>query len=198
MKLTELYNEALENPVTFTTFDDDGRVTISAMVGRTNVGYIIVEQLMNTYWMFEDELTEDEYYEIFPDDKFLKIEHLIVFDDYKNGGYGKALVNEAIKYAKQVGEDIIYLNASPMGGSGLNIGNLVNFYKSFGFKTLPHSDKWSKNKEMVLYLNKTLNENKKTNKKITCKNCGWSWKESESKKEDLYLCHKCGYNNEPR
>jgi transcription initiation factor TFIIIB Brf1 subunit/transcription initiation factor TFIIB len=27
---------------------------------------------------------------------------------------------------------------------------------------------------------------------ITCRNCGWSWKESESDKEDLYVCHKCG------
>ena len=51
MKLTTLYNEAIENPITFTTFDDDGRVTISAHVGRTNVGNIIVEQLMNVYWM---------------------------------------------------------------------------------------------------------------------------------------------------
>jgi len=152
MKLTELYNEAIENPVTFTTFDDDGRVTISAMVGRTNVGYIIVEQLMSVYWMFEDEITEDEYGEIFPDDRFLKIEHLIIFDDYKNGGYGKQLVNQAIQYGKEVGEGTIYLNASPMGSSGLNISNLVNFYKSFGFQILPHSNKWVNNKEMILRL----------------------------------------------
>jgi GNAT superfamily N-acetyltransferase len=152
MKLTKLYNEALESPVTFTTFDDDGRVTISAMVGRTNVGYIIVEQLMNGYWMFEDDMSEDEYSKLFPDDKFLKIEHLLIFDDYKGGGYGKQLVNQAIQYAKEIGENIIYLNASPMGNSGLNIGNLVSFYKSFGFKTLPHSDKWNKNKEMILKL----------------------------------------------
>jgi predicted RNA-binding Zn-ribbon protein involved in translation (DUF1610 family) len=32
-------------------------------------------------------------------------------------------------------------------------------------------------------------------KKITCRNCGWSWKESESDKEDLYVCHKCGFDN---
>jgi len=31
---------------------------------------------------------------------------------------------------------------------------------------------------------------------IKCKNCGWSWKESESSPEDLYLCHKCGFDNE--
>ena len=73
MKLLELYNEVLENPVTFTTFDDDGRVTISAMVGRTNVGYIIVEQITNGYWIFKDDISEYEYYEIFPDDSFLKI-----------------------------------------------------------------------------------------------------------------------------
>jgi hypothetical protein len=31
---------------------------------------------------------------------------------------------------------------------------------------------------------------------ITCENCGWSWKESESEPDDLYNCHKCGHNNE--
>ena len=152
MKLTTLYNEAIENPITFTTFDDDGRVTISAHVGRTNVGNIIVEQLMNVYWMFEDDMSEDEYDELFPDDTFLRIEHLFVPDDYKDKGYGKALVAQAIQYAKEIGEKIIYLNASPMGSSGLNINNLTNFYKSFGFQILPHSDKWSNNKEMILKL----------------------------------------------
>lgn len=163
MKLLELYNEALENPVTFTTFDDDGRVTISAMVGRTNVGYIVIEQITNGYWMFQDDISEEEYDEIFPDDSFLKIEHLLVFDDYKSGGYGKQLVNKAIEYAKEIGENIIYLNASPMGGSGLSIGNLVNFYKGFGFKTLPHSEKWANNKEMVLNLSSTINESETSN-----------------------------------
>lgn len=163
MKLLELYNEALESPLTFTTFDDDGRVTISAMVGRTNVGYIIIEQIRNGYWMFEDDISEDEYYKTFPDDSFLKIEHLLVLDDYKSGGYGKQLLNKAIKYGKEIGENIIYLNASPMGSSGLNIDNLVNFYKGFGFKTLTHSEKWSNNKEMVLNLSPTINESETNN-----------------------------------
>jgi GNAT superfamily N-acetyltransferase len=42
----------------------------------------------------------------------------------------------------------------------------------------------------------TINESE--DKTIKCKNCGWHWKESESAKEDLYLCHKCGYDNTPR
>ena len=32
---------------------------------------------------------------------------------------------------------------------------------------------------------------------ITCENCGWHWKASESDKSDLYVCHECGHDNEP-
>lgn len=31
--------------------------------------------------------------------------------------------------------------------------------------------------------------------KITCKNCGWSWRENSSDPNDLYKCHKCGNDN---
>ncbi len=30
---------------------------------------------------------------------------------------------------------------------------------------------------------------------ITCENCGWSWKESQTTKKDEYICHKCGFDN---
>jgi DNA-directed RNA polymerase subunit RPC12/RpoP len=32
-------------------------------------------------------------------------------------------------------------------------------------------------------------------KTITCTKCGWHWKESESSKKDLYICHECGHDN---
>lgn len=35
-------------------------------------------------------------------------------------------------------------------------------------------------------------------KTITCTKCGWHWKESESDKKDLYVCHKCGHDNTPK
>lgn len=35
------------------------------------------------------------------------------------------------------------------------------------------------------------------NDKIICDNCGWSWKKSEGG-DDLYICHMCGNNNEPK
>jgi hypothetical protein len=36
-----------------------------------------------------------------------------------------------------------------------------------------------------------------TPKEITCKNCGWSWNESDTTPIDKYICHKCGYDNTP-
>jgi len=33
--------------------------------------------------------------------------------------------------------------------------------------------------------------------KITCENCGWVWKISDGG-NDIYICHKCGYDNEEK
>ena len=35
-------------------------------------------------------------------------------------------------------------------------------------------------------------------KTITCEKCGWHWKESETTKNDMYNCHKCGKDNTPK
>jgi hypothetical protein len=40
--------------------------------------------------------------------------------------------------------------------------------------------------------------NESIDRTIKCGNCGWSWKESTSEPDDLYNCHKCGYDNEPK
>jgi hypothetical protein len=37
-----------------------------------------------------------------------------------------------------------------------------------------------------------------TDKTITCEKCGWHWKESETTKNDMYNCHKCGKDNTPK
>jgi DNA-directed RNA polymerase subunit RPC12/RpoP len=44
------------------------------------------------------------------------------------------------------------------------------------------------------FIKKLLRE--AVDKVIKCKGCGWTWKESESEPEDLYVCHKCGSDNE--
>lgn len=35
------------------------------------------------------------------------------------------------------------------------------------------------------------------NGKVHCENCGWSWKLSDGG-DDLYTCHKCGFDNTPK
>jgi hypothetical protein len=35
-------------------------------------------------------------------------------------------------------------------------------------------------------------------KTIKCSQCDWSWKESETDKKDMYVCHKCGHDNSPK
>ena len=35
-----------------------------------------------------------------------------------------------------------------------------------------------------------------TNTEIICDNCGWKWKIKDGG-NDLYICHKCDYNNTP-
>lgn len=34
-----------------------------------------------------------------------------------------------------------------------------------------------------------------TSQEVTCVNCGWKWNTSDSDKEDMYLCHQCGFDN---
>ena len=45
----------------------------------------------------------------------------------------------------------------------------------------------------MIKFSQLLNE---SSEKIKCDHCGWSWKKSEGGK-DLYICHKCGHNNNP-
>jgi len=33
---------------------------------------------------------------------------------------------------------------------------------------------------------------------ICCRNCGWHWKSSQSESADMYICHKCGFDNKFR
>lgn len=127
----------------------DDRVTITGYLNGTKIGEIIIEFCICCMWMFEDIISEEKYDELFPDDKFAKIEHLDVDDQYKRKGYAKQLMNKGLEYIKDEGENVVYLNASPMGFSGLNIYDLVEFYKLFGFRTFHEEDN---NEEMILEL----------------------------------------------
>jgi ribosomal protein S18 acetylase RimI-like enzyme len=116
---------------------DEDRTTINAYLDGNKIGSISMEILFGGYnYEFDDVFDEDDFYEIFPEDEIVKIEHIEVDDYYKNSGIGSELMKKGIKLMRNKGYDQFYLNASPMGFSGLKINDLVNFYKKFGFKEL--------------------------------------------------------------
>lgn len=140
MKLIKLYEEVLGD-VHFNYEVDDERVEIIALKDRKVVGKIVLVFVMDAWHEFEDaiekgDMSEEDYYKIFPNDSYANIEYLNVEDSERGQGFAKMLMNKAVSHAKREGEKVMYLNASPMGISGLNINDLVGFYKSFGFQTL--------------------------------------------------------------
>ncbi len=140
MKLKELFEAVIREPLFDYDVDED-RVIISAIQDNRVVGKIILEFVFDAYREFEDviekgEMTDDEYNAVFPNDRFAKIEYLNVIDGEKGNGYAKQLMVKAIVYARSKGENVIYLNASPIGHTGLHINDLTGFYNTFGFQTL--------------------------------------------------------------
>jgi GNAT superfamily N-acetyltransferase len=155
---TKLYEE--DGDLNFEINEHEDRITITGFINEGDiVGSVILEREFDAYYEFEGEMSEDDFYEIFEDGNFIKIEYIKIEDKYKNKGYGKLLLTKAIDYVKEIGESVIYLNASPMGNTGLALPELVSFYKKFGFKIIPQLNKYKENKEMVLHLNQNINEN---------------------------------------
>lgn len=123
---------------------------ISAKYNGDEIGVLVIYEVVNGYWMFDDVLSEDEYEEIFPDDEFIDFNYLNIPDANMRGeGIAKKLVSLGIEEAKKLGYTTIYLNASPMGGNGLPLNDLVGFYKSFGFNEFKHQ---GNNVLMVKYI----------------------------------------------
>lgn len=122
---------------------DEDRVEITAIHNQNKVGVIVLEFIIDAYREFEptiedtsNDFTESDYDKIFPNDRFTNIEYLKVVDGERGKGYAKLLMNKALSYARSKGETVMYLNASPMGFTGLNINDLVGFYKTLGFQPL--------------------------------------------------------------
>ncbi len=117
---------------------DEDEIRINAIYDHEIIGSLLLELMLDAYWHF-DEIPEDEFYKIFPDGKLVIISSVEIKNNkYKGQGIAKELMKRAIAKAKQQGFNSIALNASPMGSQGLPLNDLVEFYKSFGFKELLH------------------------------------------------------------
>ncbi len=116
--------------------DDDGdRTTITATLSGKSVGSVTTEVIFGYSFEFDDVLSEDEFAELYPDDRIVKIEHVKVEDAHKGTGIATELMNRVIALMRERGYDQFYLNASPMGTDGLRLADLVRFYEKFGFRT---------------------------------------------------------------
>jgi hypothetical protein len=48
-------------------------------------------------------------------------------------------------------------------------------------------------------IKKLLKENlSKLDEDIVCDKCKWEWNKKDSELHDMYICHKCGHDNEPK
>ena len=94
---------------------------------------MIFEILIDAYYELDDIMTEDEFYELFPDDTIIKLEYLKVDDNYMNMGIGHKLMKYGMDDLKD--DKQFYLNASPMGNY-IDVETLSNFYKKYGFEIL--------------------------------------------------------------
>lgn len=126
--------------------DEDTTKFIAKSNGKV-IGNLSIVQYLSAYSYFEDDFSEDDYYEMFPDDQFIILEHLEVDKPFRGKGIAKQLVIAGINESKKLGYNRIYLNASPMGG--LNLYDLIGFYKSFGFEEVLHQ---GNNCQMLLKL----------------------------------------------
>lgn len=124
-----------------------------------------------------------------------------VFKGMEKRGIKKRVIppdsREFIKYFNKSAEDNIILNTIYFYEDKPTYNKLSQIANDY-LSTIEDKDTFldTLSKKAYKLFSTSLNESK--DKKIICKNCHWHWKVSESKKEDLYLCHKCGYNNEPR
>ena len=70
-----------------------------------------------------------------------------------------------------------------------------NLYRAFISKAIP-GVRFEKNSNFITaILPDTINE-LVTNTEVICDNCGWEWPIADGG-EDLYVCHKCGHDNNP-
>ncbi len=137
---------------------DENTFYILAKSKGLEIGYIICDVMVDPYYYFDGDLSQDEYDEIFPENEIVRINWLKVSDKYRGKGIAQFLIKSALDTIKSMGYSKVFLNASPVNdGSNLPLNELISLYEKFGFKTFKHQ---GGNTLMVKDLN-NLNEDVK-------------------------------------
>lgn len=170
---------------------------------------MIEKQLLEKYGEYLDQLDISET------NTSLKLSMIKVKPEYR---YNKHNHGNNLKIGSKVMSDLItyadenkkILTLTPDNIDGVSVNVLTQFYKKFGFKmNKGHNKNFEYRDTMIRYpklpgMKETIKPMIKSllrealDKTITCTKCGWHWKESESDKKDLYICHKCGHDNTPK
>jgi GNAT superfamily N-acetyltransferase len=113
--------------------DDATEYTFKAYYNNQIVGSLYVNLVYDIYTEFEEdeEFTEEDIENIFEEDVVVKISWLKTEDDFRSKGVATLLMKKAMSFFEKQGYKEYYVNASPMGN--MNLENLVNFYRKFGF-----------------------------------------------------------------
>lgn len=135
-KITETIKGFIDYEIKIRSEDDEGDRTAVLLYDNTTketklIGQLVFEKIWQGYDMI-GVMDEEMYNEIFPDDKYIKIEYLNVNLEYEQRGFAKVLMKAALKEIKKTEFDRIYINACPMGRR-IQLHHLVQFYESFGF-----------------------------------------------------------------
>lgn len=158
MKYIKSFNESKETIEYKYKHDGEDKHEVEAYYNDKKIGGVVAEVLFDSHlYEFGDDFQEDEIYNIFPDNIIIKIEYMDVEDNYKGSGVGKELMKRIMLEMKKEGYVQFYLNASPMGFSGLPLSALVKFYEKFGFKILRDQ---GNNVLMYNNINQYIKENK--------------------------------------
>lgn len=115
--------EKEDDSITFTIGDDAGVL-------------VLEEQHVSDDFPFGSYEKEKFYEKITDHDRVISIQLLEVKPDSRGQGYARMLMEKAIAYIKKAFPNTpVYINASPMGFA-IGLQELVEFYKSYGFKVL--------------------------------------------------------------
>jgi ribosomal protein S18 acetylase RimI-like enzyme len=145
MKLSKIYNELLKESIKYKNISDSDEYWDRVKIIITNkknieIGYAILDMwISDSEWSYMDDddegkFSDDEFDKHFPHGGGAKLEHLEINPEYRNGGYGKQLMDAVVSYVKKRNTNTLYLIAAPVGFEPrISLDALTNFYKKYGF-----------------------------------------------------------------
>jgi hypothetical protein len=173
-------------------------------------GYVVFARFVtDSETQYDIELTTTSYH---PEDSNLSIKALLIeFIAKPKGAEGSSayvivnkgemyrvmatIVDIVKKYTKKLkAKAILY---SPSKKQGEDFGTQRDqLYKAFISKAIPGVKFEQKRDLVAAILPDTQINELVTDTEVICDNCGWEWSIKDGGK-DLYICHKCGHDNNP-